>query len=68
MNQSELEYLKRKLSNLSEIRGKLSATGNKITEQQIKTVERYIAEREEEGYKISSNRDFGIYYIDNPHL
>lgn len=67
MNQNELEYLKSKLSNLSEIRGKLSATGNKITEQQIRTVERYIAEREE-GYKISSNRDFGIYYIDNPHL
>ena len=63
----ELEYLKRKLSNLSEIRGKLSATGNKITEQQIRIVERYITEREE-GYKISSNRDFGIYYIDNPHL
>jgi len=67
MNETELEYLKKKLSNLSEIRGKLSATGNKITEQQIRIVERYIAERDE-GYKISSNRDFGIYYIDNPHL
>ena len=67
MNETELEYLKKKLSNLSEIRGKLSATGNKITEQQIRIVERYITEREE-GYKISANRDFGIYYIDNPHL
>lgn len=68
MNQDDLEYLYNKLTNLSEIRGQLSPTGNKITEEQIRIVKRYIAEIEEEGYKIPRNREFGIYYIDNPHL
>ena len=68
MNQEDLEYLYNKLTNLSEIRGQLSPTGNKITEEQIRIVKRMISQIEEEGYKIPRNREFGIYYIDNPHL
>jgi hypothetical protein len=68
MNQDDLEYLYNKLANLSEIRGQLSPTGNKITEEQIRIVKRMISQIEEEGYKIPRNREFGIYYIDNPHL
>ena len=68
MNKDDLEYLYNKLANLSEIRGQLSPTGNKITEEQIRIVKRMISQIEEEGYKIPRNREFGIYYIDNPHL
>lgn len=68
MNKDDLEYLYNKLTNLSEIRGQLSPTGNKITEEQIRIVKRMISQIEEEGYKIPRNREFGIYYIDNPHL
>ena len=46
MNQDDLEYLYNKLANLSEIRGQLSPTGNKITEEQIRTVKRLIIEAE----------------------
>lgn len=68
MTKDDLEYLYNKLANLSEIRGQLSPTGNKITEEQIRIVKRMISQIEEEGYKIPRNREFGIYYIDNPHL
>ena len=53
MNQDDLEYLYNKLANLSEIRGQLSPTGNKITEEQIRIVRRMISQIEEEGYKIA---------------
>ena len=46
MTKEDLDYLYNKLANLSEIRGQLSPIGNKITEEQIRTVKRLIIEAE----------------------